>query len=177
MIIVNSPGTLEHIYAPLNHSEWHGCTLADVVFPSFMLLMGISMWFSFGKYNRRWSPAAGRKIFQRTVLIFLIGLMLNKFPVFWINPGHWHVMGVLQRLAIDYGIASLLVLTLNRKSLIVASAGILLIYWGSSTGSWNPEPIRMRWAQTSYCVLSDGFFTPTICNTAADRSISTRKAY
>ena len=151
MIIVNSPGTLEHIYAPLNHSEWHGCTLADIVFPSFMLLMGISMWFSFGKYDRRWSPAAGRKILQRTILIFLIGLMLNKFPIFWINPGHWHVMGVLQRLAIDYGVASLLVLTLNRRSLVIVAAGILLIYWGIL--NWFAEPGADPYAMGTNVVL------------------------
>ncbi len=138
MIIVNSPGTLEHIYEPLSHAKWHGCTLADIVFPSFMLLMGISMWFSFGKYDRRWSTEAGKKILRRTIQIFLIGLLLNKFPVFWVNPGHWHVMGVLQRLAIDFGIASVVVLTLNRRWLILISVGILLAYWGIL--NWFIEP-------------------------------------
>ena len=130
MIVVNTPGTLQHIYAPLNHAIWFGCNLADVVFPSFLFLVGVAMWFSFAKYDRRWSAEAGWKILRRTALIFLIGFLLNKFPVYWKNLDHWRLMGVLQRIALSYGIASVLVLTLSRRMLMFASAGILLLYWG-----------------------------------------------
>ncbi len=130
MILVNTPGTWEHVYAPLRHAVWHGCTPTDLVFPSFMFIIGVSMWFSFAKFDRKLSPAAGWKILRRTVLIFLIGLLMNKFPFFWKDWDSWRVMGVLQRLALGYGIASVLVLTLNRKALIFVSAGILLLYWG-----------------------------------------------
>lgn len=130
MILVNTPGTWEYVYAPLRHAVWHGCTPTDLVFPSFMFIIGVSMWFSFAKFDRTWSPAAGRKILRRTALIFLIGLLMNKFPFFWKDWDSWRIMGVLQRLALGYGIASVLVLTLSRRTLIVVSVGVLLLYWG-----------------------------------------------
>lgn len=130
MIIVNTPGSLEYNYAPLNHAQWFGCTLADVVFPSFLFLVGVSMWFSFAKYGREWSAEGGWKILRRTLLIFLIGFLLNKFPVYWKNLDHWRLMGVLQRIALSYGIASVLVLSLRRRALILVSVGLLFLYWG-----------------------------------------------
>lgn len=130
MIIVNTPGTWEQIYAPLKHADWHGCTPTDLVFPSFMFIVGVSMWFAFERYERRWSADLGKKIFKRTVLIFLIGFLLNKFPFYWENVTEWRILGVLQRIALGYGIGSLLVLNLQRRWLIWVSTGILFAYWG-----------------------------------------------
>lgn len=130
MIIVNTAGTSAYVYAPLRHAVWHGCTPTDLVFPSFMFIIGVSMWFSFEKFGRQWSAEAGRKILRRTVILFLIGLILNNFPFLWKNWDTWRIMGVPQRLALGYGLASVLVLTLNRKALIWVSAGILMLYWG-----------------------------------------------
>ncbi len=129
MILVNTPGTWGFAYNPLEHADWHGCTPTDLVFPSFMFIIGVSMWFAFGKYDRQWSPELGWKILRRTALLFLIGLLLNKFPIFWRDLDHWRIFGVPQRLALGYGLASILVLTLPRRTLIWVSAGILLAYW------------------------------------------------
>ena len=130
MIIVNTPGTGEYVFAPLRHAVWHGCTFTDLVFPSFMFIIGVSMWFSFGKYERKWSAEIGWKILRRTVLLFGIGLILNNFPFLWENWDTWRIMGVPQRLALGYGIASVLVLTFDQKVLIGISAAFLLLYWG-----------------------------------------------
>lgn len=130
MIIVNTPGTWEHIYAPLKHADWHGCTPTDLVFPSFMFIIGVSMWFAFGKYDYQWSPALAWKILRRVLVLFTLGLLLNKFPNYWGDWGHWRIFGVLQRLALGYGLAAVIVLTLPRKALLWVSAGILLAYWG-----------------------------------------------
>ena len=130
MIIVNTPGTWEYVYPPLRHAIWHGCTFTDLVFPSFMFIIGVSMWFSFGKFDRKWSAEAGRKILRRTVLLFLIGLILNNFPILWENWDTWRIMGVPQRLALGYGIASVLVLNFERRTLLGLSAAFLLLYWG-----------------------------------------------
>lgn len=138
MILVNTPGTGEYVYAPLRHAIWHGCTPTDLVFPSFMFIIGVSMWFSFGKYDRTWSAEAGWKILRRTALIFLIGLLMNKFPFYWKDLDSWRIMGVLQRLALGYGLAALLVLNLRRQTLMIVSAGILLLYWGLLY--WFAEP-------------------------------------
>ena len=69
MIVVNTPGTGEYVYPPLRHAIWHGCTPTDLVFPSFMFIMGVSMWFAFGKFGHAWSADAGIKIFKRTAFV------------------------------------------------------------------------------------------------------------
>lgn len=136
MILVNTPGTGTHVYGPLRHAAWHGCTLTDLVFPSFMFIIGVSMWFSFGRYGRRWSGSPGTgsplwlKILRRTALLFLIGLVLNNFPFLWRNWDTWRIMGVPQRLALGYGLGALLVLSLNRRALLLVSAVLLFGYWG-----------------------------------------------
>jgi len=129
MIVVNTPGTWEQVFAPLRHANWHGCTPTDLVFPSFMFLIGVSMWFSFTRYEHRWSAEVGWKILRRTALIFLLGLLMNKFPFYWKDWGDWRIMGVLQRLGLGYGLAAILVLNLSRRSLLWVSGGILLLYW------------------------------------------------
>ena len=95
-----------------------------------MFIIGVSMWFAFGKYERKWSTEVGWKILRRTALLFLIGLILNNFPFLWKNWDTWRIMGVPQRLALGYGIGSVLALNLDRRSLIGVSAAFLLIYWG-----------------------------------------------
>ena len=130
MIIVNTPGTGDFVYPQLRHAVWHGCTFTDLVFPSFMFIIGVSMWFSFGKFDRKWSAQAGWKILRRTALLFLIGLILNNFPFLWENWDTWRIMGVPQRLALGYGVASVLVLTCERRVLLGLSAAFLLLYWG-----------------------------------------------
>lgn len=129
MIIVNTAGDWSHIYAPLRHAKWHGVTPTDLVFPSFMFIIGVSMWFAFAKYDRKWSPELGWKILRRVVILFVIGLLLNKFPWYWKDFESWRILGVPQRLALGYGIGAILALTLSRKALIWVSAGLLLLYW------------------------------------------------
>lgn len=130
MIIVNTPGNGAYVYEPLRHAVWHGCTPTDLVFPSFMFIIGVSMWFSFGKFNHRWSAEAGKKILRRTVLLFLIGVLMYKLPFFWRDWDSCRIMGVPQRLALGYGLASVLVLNLNRRALVWAAVALLLAYWG-----------------------------------------------
>jgi predicted acyltransferase len=129
MILVNTPGTWTYAYSPLRHADWHGCTPTDLVFPSFMFIIGVSMWFAFEKYDRQWSAELGWKILRRTALLFFIGLILNNFPFLWKNWDHWRIMGVPQRLALGYGLGSVLALNLNRRALMWTSAGLLLAYW------------------------------------------------
>ena len=52
MVLVNIPGTWAHVYGPLRHAKWHGCTLTDLVFPFFLFIVGISMRYSFEKYDK-----------------------------------------------------------------------------------------------------------------------------
>jgi len=130
MIIVNDPGSWDRVFAPLLHADWHGCTPTDLVFPSFLFIIGVSMWFSFEKYGRTANKEAITKILKRTGLLFLVGLVLAWYPFWGKGLGELRILGVLQRLALCYGIAALLALFLSNRALLITAVGILFGYWG-----------------------------------------------
>lgn len=127
MILVNNPGSWKYVYSPLRHAEWNGCTPTDLVFPFFLFIVGVSVWFSFEKYQTKISKVALFKILKRTAIIFLLGLLLNLFPFFDFDKVR--IMGVLQRIALAYGIGSILCLSFKRDKLLIVLAVILLGYW------------------------------------------------
>lgn len=127
MILVNTPGSWSYIYPPLKHAAWHGCTPTDLVFPFFLFIVGMSVYFSFKKYGTTLSKANTVKIIKRAVIIFLIGLALNLYPYF--NFEKVRVMGVLQRIALAYGAGAMLCLALNKQRLLMVLSAILLGYW------------------------------------------------
>ena len=127
MILVNTPGSWSYIYPPLKHAAWHGCTPTDLVFPFFLFIVGMSVYFSFKKYDTKLSKASASKIIKRTLIIFLIGLLLNLYPYF--NFEKVRVMGVLQRIALAYGAGAILCLALKKQRLLIALTIILLGYW------------------------------------------------
>jgi predicted acyltransferase len=112
MILVNNPGSWAHVYPPLLHAEWHGWTPTDLVFPFFLFIVGVAMSFSFGA--RTGGPAL-RKILVRSLVLFGLGLFMAAYPRF--DPTHLRIPGVLQRIALCYLGASLLVLHASRKAL------------------------------------------------------------
>lgn len=132
MIMVNNPGSWKYVYAPLRHAEWNGLTPTDLVFPFFMFIMGVSMFFSLRKYDYRLSSASLFKVLKRMVLIFLVGFAINFCSKLlysgWEGMQSLRVLGVLQRLALAYGIGSLIGLTINHRYLLHTAAGFLLFY-------------------------------------------------
>lgn len=128
MILVNTPGSWSFVYPPLLHAKWHGLTPTDLVFPFFLFIVGVSTHYAFKKFGPEQHKQALKKIIKRTFLIFAIGLFLNLYPKF--NFESVRVFGVLQRIAIAYGIGATLCLFLNKKLLIYSTIGILLLYWG-----------------------------------------------
>jgi predicted acyltransferase len=115
MILVNDPGSWEHIYPPLEHAEWNGWTPTDLIFPFFLFIAGISMTLSFGSRAKRGVTRASLAlhIVRRSVLIFAIGLFLNGFPTFDFHT--IRIMGVLQRIALCYLAGGLLYLLTSRR--------------------------------------------------------------
>ncbi len=128
MILVNSPGN-NVAYTWLEHSAWNGCTLADLVFPFFLFIVGVSL--VFGLYKNRGSKRPALlifKILKRTLFIFSLGLLLNFYSAHF----EWEQIryfGVLQRIAVCYGAAALLFLTCTMRTQIIITGGILLTYW------------------------------------------------
>ena len=130
MVLVNDPGSWEHIYWPLEHAQWSGWTPTDLVFPFFVFIVGVAITLSLGK--RVESGGVTRdvyfKIIKRTLIIFAIGLLLNgigqRFAV-----SEWRIPGVLQRIAVCYCLASIIFLNTRTRTQILISIGLLLFYW------------------------------------------------
>lgn len=157
MILVNNPGSWKYVFAPLRHAEWTGLTPTDLVFPFFMFIMGVSMWASLRRYGGKWSAEGCRKVLRRTVLLYIVG-----FAIVWLSTslGNWHALqaegigwgdrllrsifdfshiritGVLQRLAVCYGAAALIVLRWGRRP-IPYIAGALLLGYGILLATGN----------------------------------------
>lgn len=125
MILVNSQGT-RFIYPILDHAEWNGCTLADLVFPAFLFVVGVTTVISLKR------PRLGHEVYgsilKRSILLFLIGLFLNAFPLHF-DLATLRVHGVLQRISLCYLICSIIYLNTTVKTQVLIFIGILLGYW------------------------------------------------
>lgn len=141
MILVNNPGSWGSIYAPLRHAEWHGLTPTDLVFPFFMFIMGVSTYMSLRKYDFCLTGASLLKVVRRSVVIFLIGIAIAWLSLTlrrissgsgvvkaMINFDHIRMLGVMPRLAICYGVGSLMALSMHRKALAWTVAALLAVY-------------------------------------------------
>lgn len=150
MIIVNTPGTWSHVYAPLRHASWHGCTPTDLVFPSFLFISGVAMWYSLRKYNFEFSGPALFRILRRVALIFAVGLFLNIFPRFVRDYDTLRIMGVLQRIALAWGLGATIVLILRKNHIWIAAAVILFGYWALMyfMGGSDPYSLEGNYAKT-----------------------------
>lgn len=150
MILVNTPGSWSHVYGPLRHAKWHGCTPTDLVFPFFLFIVGVSMWFSFRKFDHQMSSATFRKLAKRAALIFIIGVFLNVFPFYQTSFGTFRIMGVLQRIAVAFFFGSLICLGAPKKWLPYLAAIILLGYWGVmyAFGGEAPYSLEGNFAKT-----------------------------
>lgn len=130
MILVNDPGNWRYVYRPLRHAEWIGCTPTDLVFPFFLFIVGVAMWYSFKKFDHKPTVQVWKKIFVRAALIFLIGLLLNAFPFYDMELTSFRIMGVLQRIAVAFLFGAIICMSVPRKYLHWVAAAILLGYWG-----------------------------------------------
>ncbi len=157
MILVNNPGGWDEIYPPLMHASWNGLTPTDLVFPFFMFIMGVSSYLSLRKFNFEFSMPTVIKIVRRTVLIFLVGLFLTWLSMFlrgvysgaalWesvMTFDHIRILGVLPRLALCYGVGSLLGIIFSRRTLkwivalmLVAYAVVLVVGHGFEFADHN----------------------------------------
>lgn len=128
MVLVNNPGTWEHIYWPLEHAQWHGWTPTDLVFPFFLFIVGVAIALAFG--TRVETGGSKRelylKVIKRSLIIFAIGLFLNAFPRF--NFEVLRIPGVLQRIAVCYLLASLIFLNTRVAMQIAITIGLLILY-------------------------------------------------
>jgi len=128
MIIVNTPGDGAATFAPFLHAEWNGFTPTDLVFPSFLFAVGNAMSFVLPKWEKLPNSTVSFKILKRTLLIFLLGYLMYWFP-FTGSIGETRILGVLQRIALCYGIGSFIAYYMHERVVMILSALLLLIYW------------------------------------------------
>jgi predicted acyltransferase len=134
MILVNDPGDWNHVFAPLDHAPWNGWTLTDLVFPTFLFLVGASIIFSL---DARAAKGNCRKTLSGHVILRCLKILLLQYILVFFPAMHWHTMrlyGVLPRIALCYLFAGLiLIATMKLKSrvpvLIAIVATLLLGYW------------------------------------------------
>ncbi len=158
MIVVNTPGSGATPFAPLLHAKWHGFTPTDLVFPSFLFAVGNAMSFAMKKYSALAVPRSGTsavlgKIAKRTALIFLLGYLMYWFPFFRLSDSgdvlsfpisETRIWGVLQRIAVCYGLASLMVYFLPTRTVIWLSIAFLVGYWLMLLGWGDPaDPLSL----------------------------------
>ncbi|MEI6752626.1 MAG: DUF5009 domain-containing protein [Paludibacter sp.] len=138
MIIVNTTGNGNTTYWPLLHADWNGITPTDLVFPSFLFAVGNAMSFAMKRWETMKQSDVLLKIFKRTFLIFLIGYLMYWFPFFKLDAqshlilspiSHTRILGVLQRIALCYGISALLVYYLGTRKTVWVGIASLLVYW------------------------------------------------
>lgn len=148
MILVNNPGCSGECFSWLRHVPWHGCVVADLVYPFFLFVVGASCWFAMRKTSQQLTAAVTCKILKRGVLIFILGLLYNWLP-FDFPVSQLRIPGVLQRIALVYVFGSFLALCLKSYLKIsLVSIFILLGYWLvlAKTGfddPWHNLPARI----------------------------------
>jgi predicted acyltransferase len=128
MVMVNNAGGPKS-YAPLSHAAWHGWTLTDTVFPAFLWMVGVSITLSLGKRIAAGVPRSSLlgPIFRRAAILFVFGLAIYAFPEFHLSS--FRILGVLQRIAICYLIASLIYLYTGIRGQIIWMVSLLAAYW------------------------------------------------
>lgn len=169
MIVVNNPGSWTDGYASVAHSSWNGWTLADLVFPFFLLIVGVSLDLSLASrttVGRRCTavPALAR----RALLLCALGLALNAFPNFS-DLGSLRIFGVLQRIGLCSFAAGLVVLATGVRGQIATVGTLLAGYWafmmlvpvpGHGAGVLTPEGNLAAWVDGRWFaghLYRDGF--------------------
>jgi len=148
MLLVNDPGSWEHIYAPLEHAPWNGWTPTDLIFPFFLFIAGITTHLSLSARRARGDDehAIRAQVIRRGLLIFLFGFLVNGFPYFAWGNIHgipdptflqriterlltWRITGVLQRIGIAYLVAGLITQRTTLRQQVTIIASLLFGYW------------------------------------------------
>lgn len=131
MVLVNNPGSWRHVYWPLRHAEWDGFTPTDTIFPFFLFIVGVSIPLALGTRLEHGGRGLVGRVLRRSAAIFALGLLLHALPFFHLAT--LRIPGVLQRIAVCYLLAALLVVLTGGAEgwrLQAGVAGALLVgYW------------------------------------------------
>jgi len=132
MIMVNNPGSWSHIHPALRHARWHGLGPADIVFPFFLFIMGVSAALSIS--SRISKGFSGRDILKqvtrRSIILLAIGLAMSAFPFYPLERlASMRIPGVLQRISLVYFFSSTIFLYTRGKRTAVTGLALILLHW------------------------------------------------
>jgi predicted acyltransferase len=133
MIMVNFPGNEAHVFPTLSHTKWNGLTFTDLIAPTFLFIVGVSIAYA---YNKRRASSASKtdlykKILIRSAKIFAVGMFLNMLPNFDFSDLRY--TGTLHRIAIVFLVCAILYLNTTWKQQALIGAAILILYWMALT--------------------------------------------
>lgn len=162
MTVVNNPGDWGHIYPPLEHATWHGCTPTDLVFPFFLFIVGVSLVYALAGAKQRGEPRGPLlwQVFRRAAVLFGLGLLTSLYPHFDFSTVR--ILGVLQRIGLVYLGCSFLYLTTSWRtrvllliSFLVGYAVLLQLVPVPGFGPANLEPTTNLGAWLDRTVLTE----------------------
>ncbi|SEL51652.1 Predicted acyltransferase [Roseateles sp. YR242] len=136
MLLVNNPGDWGHVYAPLEHAAWNGWTPTDLVFPTFLFIVGVSLSLAMGARIEAGQGAALRSVVVRRALrILVLGLVLHAVAWSLMDKPAFRVPGVLQRIGLCFGLTGLIAIQWRARGQWAWMAALLLGYgvlllWG-----------------------------------------------
>jgi predicted acyltransferase len=130
MILVNNPGSWDSVYPQLMHADWNGCTLADLVYPFFIVILGTAL--PFALKRRRESGHQIRRLYvrfaRRAALLFVLGFVLNIVAANF-SLATVRIPGVLQRIAIVYFFAAAITLHTPPRARALVALALMAIHW------------------------------------------------
>lgn len=136
MIMVNFPGHEDFVFPTLRHTQWNGLTFTDLIAPTFLFIVGVSITLA---YSRKLDAPKGelyRKIVIRSLKIFAVGMFLNMLPDF--NFADLRYTGTLHRIAIVFLVCAVLFLNTDWKQQLGIVVTILMLYWLALTSIPTP---------------------------------------
>ena len=142
MLLVNDPGDWSHVYAPLEHSDWNGCTPTDLIFPYFLFVMGVSV--ALGIVPRVVQGEAPaplvRSALARALRIVALGVAINVIA-WWLLPGaHLRWPGVLQRIGVCFAGTALFAIYARPAVWLASASALLLGYWALLAAGGTLDP-------------------------------------
>ncbi|MDF4003803.1 acyltransferase family protein [Luteibacter sahnii] len=149
MLLVNDPGDWSHVWPLLEHAEWNGCTFADLVFPLFLFIVGVSVSLAIVSRVEAGAPRAPlqRATIRRALRIVGLGLALNLLAWLTIPGAHFRIPGVLQRIGLCFAVAGTLAIHVRPRTRDLLGVGLLVVYGGlllmDGMAPWSNLPSRV----------------------------------
>lgn len=144
MLLVNDPGSWDHVYWPLDHAAWNGCTPTDLVFPFFLFVMGVSV--ALAILPRREQGMAPDRLrdaaLWRALRILALGVAINALAAWWLPGRDMRWPGVLQRIGVCFAVVGMLAIYTPRRAWWIAFAALLvgyaaLLLSGGTLAKWD----------------------------------------